>query len=307
MNTAATRLAILVAIFAVCLTLTGCAGTPSTSSNGEALTTLQTRPDQTAQYAQAAPTVQQSQPPVSNETQMPVASVEPIDLRLADAIRNGATMEEIAKLKDPSAKTPEEAVRALKLGNSRFFSGQARRPGLNANQRRAQILTQTPFAAVLGCSDSRVPIELVYDQGLGDIFAVRVAGNVIEPGTTGSIEYAVEHLKSHVIVVMGHEGCGAVAAAMLSPEERSKEAEGVRFLLDLIVPSVSQLPQIRDDKARMREAVVANVRQQVAELKKNRVVQEGVRRGQIVVIGAYYEISSGAVDFLETDEQLRVN
>jgi carbonic anhydrase len=230
-----------------------------------------------------------------------------LDQKLADAIRRGATMEEIAALKEPSARTPVEAIRALKLGNSRFFGGLARRPELSANERRSQILSQTPFAAVLGCSDSRVPIEIVFDQGLGDIFAIRVAGNVVEPATAGSLEYAVAHLKSRVLVVMGHEGCGAVKAAMLPAAERNREPENVRFLLDRIVPAVSRLPAIRDDKARMREAVIANVRLQVNALKQNPVVRDAVARGQIAVIGAYYEITSGAVDIFETDEELRIN
>ncbi len=134
------------------------------------------------------------------------------DAKLTEAVKRGATMEEIAKLRDPVARTPQEALRALKTGNTRFFSGQAVRPELSAAERRAQILGQTPFAVVLGCSDSRVPIEIVFDQGLGYLFITRVAGNVVEMGTTGSIEYAVDHLKTHLVVVMGHEGCGAVKA-----------------------------------------------------------------------------------------------
>ncbi len=258
-----------------------------------------------AQEMRASQTQPAAQTP-TREEQTPNDEKQDFDVRLADLIRRGATMEEIAKLKEPAAKTPDEAVRALKTGNSRFFGGTARRPELNANQRRAQILSQTPFAAVLGCSDSRVPIELVYDQGLGDIFAIRIAGNVIEPGTAGSLEYAILHLKSHVLVVMGHEGCGAVKAAMLPAQVRAREPENVRFLLDRIVPSISNLPAIRDEKARVREAVIANVRRQVAELKRNPVVQAAIKRGQITVIGAYYEITSGAVDFLETEEELRL-
>ncbi len=115
----------------------------------------------------------------ANETPAPApasateSTPSEVDFKLREALLKGATMEEIARLKEPAAKTPEEAVRVLKSGNSRFFGGQARRPEMSANERRAQILQQTPFAVVLGCSDSRVPIELVYDQGLGDIFSVR--------------------------------------------------------------------------------------------------------------------------------------
>lgn len=240
---------------------------------------------------------------VSAQQQKP----EAMDPRLDDAIRRGATMEEVAKLRDPVATTPEEAVRALKTGNARFFGGLAQRPEASAAERRAQILGQTPFGVVLSCSDSRVPTEIVFDQGLGDLFITRVAGNIIDRTTLGSIEYAIGHLKTHVVVVMGHEGCGAVKAALLPAEVRAKETENIRFLLDQIVPSVAKLPVIRDEKARMREAVIANVRVQVQNLRKVPFVQDAIRSKKIAVIGAFYEITSGAVDFLETEEDLRIS
>jgi carbonic anhydrase len=228
------------------------------------------------------------------------------DPRLDELIRRGATMEEVAKLKDPVATNPDEAIRALKLGNARFFGGQAQRPEASAAERRAQILGQTPFGVVLSCSDSRVPTEIVFDQGLGDLFITRVAGNVVDRTTLGSIEYAVGHLKTHVVVVMGHEGCGAVKAALLPPEDRARETENIQFLLDQIAPGLEKLPAIRDEKAKMREAVIANVRVQVQKLKKVRFIQDAMTSKKIAVIGAFYEITSGAVDFLETEEELRV-
>jgi len=239
------------------------------------------------------------------------AEEQPIDPGLQDqrintAIKRGATMEEMAKLRDPIAKNPEEAIRALKTGNARFFSGSATRPELSAAERRAQILGQTPFAVVLSCSDSRVPTEIVFDQGLGSLFITRIAGNIVERGTLGSIEYGVGHLKTQVVVVMGHEGCGAVKAAFLPPEVRARETENIQFLLNEIVPSIERIPKIRDEKARMREAVVANVRQQVQNLKKVKFIQEAIDKKKIAVIGAFYEITSGAVDFFETEEELRV-
>ena len=239
---------------------------------------------------------------ISAEQEKPPA----LDPRLDQAIRRGATMEEIAKLKDPVATTPEEAIRALKTGNARFFGGQAQRPEASAAERRAQILGQTPFGVVLSCSDSRVPTEIVFDQGLGDLFITRVAGNVVDRTTVGSIEYAVGHLKTHVVVVMGHEGCGAVKAALLPPQDRARETENIQFLLDQIVPAVEKLPVIRDEKAKMREAVIANVRVQVQNLRKVEFIQDAIRSKKIAVIGAFYEITSGAVDFLETEEDLRV-
>ena len=208
-------------------------------------------------------------------------------------------MEEAAAIDDPEAPTPDEAIRVLRGGNARFFTGNATRPEVNAFNRRTQILTQSPFAVVLGCSDSRVPIEIVFDQSLGDIFAVRVAGNVVEPATAGSIEYAVEHLESQVVVVMGHEGCGAVSAALLPMDEQENEPENVQFLLERIRPHVEEVPELQDMKAYMREAVIRNVRAQVAELRRNPVVAQAEDEGRIRVVGAYYEISSGAVDFVE--------
>ncbi len=228
------------------------------------------------------------------------------DQKMADAVKRGATMEEIAKLRDPLARSPQEALRLLKTGNARFFGGQARRPEFSAAERRAQILGQTPFAVVLGCSDSRVPTEIIFDQPLGSLFITRVAGNVVETGTTGSIEYAVEHLKTHLVVVMGHEGCGAVKAALLPAEERARETPSIQALLNQIVPSVSKIPKIRDEKAKLREAVVANVRQQVFNIKKQPAIQAAMASNKITVVGAFYEITSGAVDFFETDEDLRV-
>jgi carbonic anhydrase len=228
------------------------------------------------------------------------------DPKIADAVKRGATMEEIAKLRDPIARSPQEALRALKTGNARFFSGQARRPELSAAERRAQILGQTPFAVVLGCSDSRVPTEIIFDQSLGSLFITRIAGNIVDIGTTGSIEYAVEHLKTYLVVVMGHEGCGAVKAALLPAAERARETASIQALLNQIAPSVSKIPKIRDEKAKMREAVIANVRQQVANIKKQPAIQTAMASNRIAVVGAYYEITSGAVDFFETDEDLRI-
>lgn len=243
----------------------------------------------------------------SGERTSPALPLPPGDDEVAERIREGATMEEIAQLRDPIARNPEEAVRALKTGNSRFFGGEARRPELAAAERRAQILGQSPFAVILGCSDSRVPVEIVFDQALGSLFVIRVAGNIVEPATAGTVEYGVKHLKSHVIVVMGHEGCGAVSAAMLPEEQRQQEPENVRFLLNQIRPSVENIPALRDRKARLREAVINNVRFQVHQLKQNKTVTEAVKSGQLQVIGAYYEIASGAIDFLEREEDLRLS
>lgn len=242
-------------------------------------------------------------------TPSPLAGDHPSarDLKIAELVKRGATMEEIAQLIEPLAKTPADAVRALKAGNARFFSGQTAREEVSPLERRAHIIAQSPFAIVLSCADSRVPVELVFDAGFGQIFAIRIAGNIVAPATLGSIEYAILHLNPHVLVVMGHEGCGAVSAAMtLTDEQLDKESENIRLLIERIGPAVRDIPPIRDKKARMREAVIASVRQQVHNAKLNPVVAAALKKKHIAVIGAYYGISSGAVDFLETEEDLRL-
>ncbi|GGL97190.1 carbonic anhydrase [Deinococcus aerophilus] len=225
-----------------------------------------------------------------------------LERRILDAVRRGASMEDIAALRHHTdVQTPEGAIEALKDGNARFFGGRSARPELGVNERRAQIMGQSPYAAVLACSDSRVPVELVFDVGLGDLFVVRVAGNVVGEAGLGTLEYAIEHLNVHLVMVMGHEACGAVAAALLPPEKIAQEPENLQSLIHKITPSIEHLPPIRDKKARMREAVLNNVRHQVHVLRQQSVIQAAEARGQIRVIGGFYEIGSGAVDFL-TDE-----
>jgi carbonic anhydrase len=218
---------------------------------------------------------------------------------IAELVKRGASMEQVALLKDPTAHSPEEALQLLKSGNSRFYSGTPQGANLAANARRAQIISQTPYAVILGCADSRVPVEIVFDQGPGDIFSIRVAGGVVESSTLGSIQYALKHLKVKLVVLLGHEGCGAVAAAMQTADKRAAEPLHVRYLLERIEPAVRELPSIKDSKARMREAIVANIRYQKLELERDSVVSEAVADGQVRIVGAFYEIGSGAVDFLE--------
>ncbi len=245
-------------------------------------------------------------PAPASERTSPVNPAPVPGSTLEDIVKRGATMEEIYALRPAIARTPDEAIYQMKVGNSRFFNGSATRPEVSANERRSQVISQSPFASVIGCSDSRVPVELVFDQGLGSIFVSRVAGNVVEPGTAGSIEYAVTALETPLLIVLGHEGCGAVKAAMEAPAYQAKLPANVRYLLDKISPALRDVPKIRDEKAKMREAVIANVRLQTYLLGQNPTVAAATKAGKTKVIGAYYEITSGAVDFLETPEELRL-
>lgn len=198
----------------------------------------------------------------------------------------------------PFPRDAAAALARLKEGNQRFADGKPRHAHESADWRKQLVGNQKPFATILGCSDSRVPIELVFDQGFGDLFVVRVAGNVIAPDVVGSLAYAVAHLATPLVIVLGHQGCGAVAAALQALEGPSKEPPGIRALMKLIEPG---LPKTLPGKAtgeRINAAVEANVRwsmKQLAQLPEAKKALEAKRFG---LFGAVYELTSGLVRFL---------
>ena len=198
-----------------------------------------------------------------------------------------------------AACTPEDVLSRLQRGNSRYWTGRATRPKASAFKRRALLSGQHPTVAVLGCADSRVPVEIVFDQGIGDMFVIRVAGNCLDTGTEGSIEYAVAHLKVKVLIVMGHEGCGAIQAARSPIRDIEKQPTSLGNVLKGIKGGLDEglLSNISDPRASDREAVVANVKTQVCRLLENKVIKQSVESKRMVVIGAFYEMSSGIVDF----------
>ncbi len=185
----------------------------------------------------------------------------------------------------PAAEAKERLVR----GNARFVAGRSDHPRQTPDRRTELANVQHPFAVVLGCADSRVGPEVVFDQGIGDLFVVREAGNVIDDHSIGSIEYAVEHLHANLIVVLGHERCGAIAAA------RGGHAEGhVESLIRSIRPAVEQTRH-QDATATCQ----ANVRNVVRALEKSKpVLYKKVQSGEISVVGAYYSLDTGAVTYL---------
>lgn len=195
--------------------------------------------------------------------------------------------------------SPREVLISLQKGNSRFWSGHASRPEKSAFSRRALISQQFPSTAVLGCSDSRVPVEIVFDQGLGDMFVVRVAGNCLGMTTEASLQYAVHHLGVKVLLVMGHEGCGAVKAAGLPLEKINQEPKTLATVLKdikICLPE-EEISSIFDARARDREAVAYNVKNQVIKLVEDPAILAKINEGKLKVVGAFYEISSGIVDF----------
>jgi len=235
----------------------------------------------------------------------PVGGAQPEDL-----IGVGFSMEQAREMADSGhaiamSRSPGEVLSDLQCGNVRFWTGQATRPERSAFERRALISKQFPATAILSCSDSRVPIEIVFDQGLGDMFVIRVAGNCLDTTTTASLQYAVNHLKVKVLIVMGHEGCGAVKASQLPLDAINREPEALASLLKGMRRGLeaADIAAIQDPKAADREAVTTNVKAQVEALVRDKGIMGKVRNGELMMVGAFYEISSGIVDFFHEVSQ----
>lgn len=190
--------------------------------------------------------------------------------------------------------TPAAALERLDIGNHRFVDGKREHTYRERERRVALVERQSPFAVVVGCADSRVPPELVYDQGLGDIYTVRVAGNTVnDPLVMGSIELALLAVEPAAIVVLGHEGCAAVATAIAATDGRQLDGD-VPAVVEPILPVVESVTDVADD-ARLRAVIDANVRQSVARLHASDIVSEAIRRDALAVVGRVYELHSGRV------------
>jgi len=194
---------------------------------------------------------------------------------------------------DQPSVAPTEAISKLKEGNGRYTSGSLQHPGQTTERRTELAKTQHPFATIISCSDSRVPPEIVFDQGLGDLFIVRVAGNVINDEGLGSIEYSVDHLGTRLILVLGHQSCGAVQAAK---ETIAAKAPGhIESLVTAIKPAVEATA--KDD---LETTVKANVKNVVKALRSSTpILKAKVDSAEIQVIGGYYSLDTGAVTFLD--------
>jgi carbonic anhydrase len=196
---------------------------------------------------------------------------------------------------DQPSVAPAEAISKLKEGNGRYTSGNLQHPGQTTERRTELAKTQHPFAAIVGCSDSRVPPEIVFDQGLGDLFVVRVAGNVINDEGLGSIEYTVDHLGTRLILVLGHQRCGAVQAAKETIAAKGKAPGHIESLVTAIKPAVEATA--KDD---LETTVKANVKNVVQALRSSTpILKTKVDSGEVKVIGGYYSLDTGAVTFLD--------
>jgi len=199
----------------------------------------------------------------------------------------------------PPAYSAEEALQHLKEGNRRFVAGQARFPTVQKEVLAELAKGQQPYATILGCSDSRVPPELVFDAGFGELFVIRVAGNVLGPSILGTLQYAAAHLKTPLFVVLGHEGCGAVKAAVSSKFAGARHKSRIEVLLENILPALDGLDQEQPPDRLVSCAVEANVRHTIRTLMETPEVKANLPASKMILVGAVYDLESGLVRFLE--------
>ena len=200
--------------------------------------------------------------------------------------------------------TASQALARLREGNARFVQHVMSLDALLSHAQRAeQARAQHPFAVILGCSDSRVPAEFVFDQGLGDLFVIRVAGNIAAPSQIGSVEFAVDRFGVKLVVVMGHSNCGAIRATLDYIQQPGDASPGILAIVDRIRPTLTSLVQgcdCHDQDTLMRNAVRANVRATVAHLRQSSALLERMHlSGELLIVGADYSLESGAVEFFE--------
>lgn len=195
------------------------------------------------------------------------------------------------------------ALEALREGNRRFVED-LRAGGSGAGRRRALPRGQDPLAIVLGCSDARVPAEIVFDQGLGDLFVIRVAGNIVAPSQVGSVEFAAEAFGTRLVVVLGHSNCGAIHATLEQLRRPSQDqSRNLRSIVNRIRPAVEGLldrEQPLDPELLVHRAVRANIRMSADHLRHgSEVLEQAIERDGLLVVGAEYSLDSGAVDFFD--------
>lgn len=203
---------------------------------------------------------------------------------------------------DTDALAPKAALNRLIEGNRRFRAS-SEPSAARAWDGAMATKTQRPFAIVLGCSDSRTPVEILFDEGFGDLFVVRIAGNIVAPSGVGSIEFAAAQFGTRLVVVMGHTWCGAVSATVKTIETGEEhESKNILSITSRIAPHIEGLVRLggASDKT-LREAVRANVRASVDHLRHgSRIIEDLVLKGRVAVVGAEYDLETGVVEFLDS-------
>ena len=204
---------------------------------------------------------------------------------------------------DVSRPSADEALAWLIDGNRRFLRGEARSAAFRRDTLADLAKAQRPYATILGCSDSRVPPEWIFDAGLGELFVVRVAGNVLSPEVAGSLQYAGSYLQTPLFVVLGHEGCGAVAAALATKHEGEQFRSRVQLLLASIVPGLPEFDSQVTPEEQLSRAVEGNVRWTVRQILDSPEGRVRAAEGRLKIVGAIYDIETARVEFLPRDER----
>jgi carbonic anhydrase len=195
--------------------------------------------------------------------------------------------------------TADEALQRLIAGNERFLRGEVRPPAFHPEHLADIAKGQRPFVTLLGCADSRVSPEHIFDAGLGELFVVRVAGNVFSPEVVGSMQYAVAHLKTPLVVILGHEGCGAVHAAMEVKYHGEQHLSRIQRLVDTIVPGLPEFDPSVPAEVLEARAVESNVRWTMRQILDSPEARARQAEGLVKLVGAIYEIETGRVRLLE--------
>lgn len=194
--------------------------------------------------------------------------------------------------------TAAEALERLRAGNDRFVAGTARFPTVQKEVLAALAKGQRPYATILGCSDSRVPPELLFDAGFGELFIVRLAGNVVSPEVTGTLQYAGTHLRTPLFLVLGHEGCGAVQAALEVKFRGARERSRIQALLENLLPGLEGIDPGATPEEQLRAGVEANVRYTIRQILETPEARAREAEGVLKLVGAVADIATGRVRFL---------
>jgi carbonic anhydrase len=202
---------------------------------------------------------------------------------------------------EQSGSPAEAALARLVAGNQRFLRGEVRSAGFTRETLADLARGQQPFATILGCSDSRVPPEWIFDAGLGELFVVRVAGNVYSPEIAGSLQFAGAQLRTPLFVVLGHEGCGAVQAALATKQDGTQHLSKIQILVESILPALPEFEPELAPQVRAARAVESNVRWTVRQIQNSPQGKAHMAEKRMKVVGAVYEIESGRVRFLSGD------
>jgi carbonic anhydrase len=197
----------------------------------------------------------------------------------------------------------QQALDRLRDGNRRFVEN-ARAQDEFIQMRRAELAAgQEPFAIILGCSDSRVPAEIIFDQGLGDLFVIRVAGNIVAPSQIGSVEFGVAAFDTRLVVVVGHSQCGAITTTLKELRQPANQSRNLQSIVDRVRPAIAGLlaTDLRDKPEELvREAVRANIRASVSQLRHgSQILEQAERDNGLLIVGAEYSLETGVVEFFE--------